>query len=412
MPLRAKPVRTISIVTGLSGLVKSQDLRTHLSFIKCDERLAETSTVSWSRRCAFATHESSSNASLIAALTSEERNQTMGHHGSTYEEFYMPDLIERDFQAIYFGTPSQDDLIRSVARMGLSRDMRAPYVLTAEQKEEVHNSPELEELRKKRERYKNKLYKQGYYPVAEGKGTRAYERYKKYDKAIGTKANTLRIRRLKSAIREFHETIDEIEISQQLSGLAVPEILTRPAAQYELRERASIVKLMPVSLNELNESEALRMRIKFVHKLARLCHRQESRKSSPVKRAGQHEGVQDTKRMRSLTGVHDRPEPCTPSKACNSVAMQLEDAELIDEAYPMRFERSICLICIGDGQKSREEHLRPFARKDALKRHLDLHVKQGVFKNGFRCKHPECSAWLRTVEHYMNHAATVHDVWH
>jgi hypothetical protein len=77
--------------------------------------------------------------------------------------------------------------------MGLSRDIRAPYTLTAEQKEEVHNSPELEELRKKRERYKRKLYKQGYYPLAKGKGTRAYKRYEKYDKEIGTKANTLRI---------------------------------------------------------------------------------------------------------------------------------------------------------------------------------------------------------------------------
>ena len=82
----------------------------------------------------------------------------MGHHGSTYEEFYMPDLIERDFQAIYFGTPSQDDLIRSVARMGLSRDMRAPHSLTPKQKEDVYNHPELEVLREKREKCKNKLY--------------------------------------------------------------------------------------------------------------------------------------------------------------------------------------------------------------------------------------------------------------
>jgi hypothetical protein len=271
--------------------------------------------------------------------------------------------------------------------MGLSRDIRAPYALTAEQKEEVHNSPELEELRKKRERYKNKLYKQGYSPLAEGKGTRAYERYKRYNKAIGTKANALRLQRLRRAIRDYHETIDEIEIGQQLSGLAVPEILTRPAAQYELRERVRIVKLMSTPLNELDESEGLQMRIKFVHNLARLCHRQESRKSSPIKRPEPHEGVQDPKRMRSLTGVHDWSEPCTPSKACDSVVEEAEDVELIDKAYPMRFERPICLICIGDEQKSREKHLRPFARKDVLKRHLNLHVKHGVFKDGFPTQH-------------------------
>lgn len=335
----------------------------------------------------------------------------MGHHGSTYEEFYMPDLIERDFQAVYFGTPSQDDLIRSVARMGLSRDMRAPYALTAEQKDEVHNSPELEKLRKRRERYKNKLYDQGYYPLTNGKGTEAYDRYKKYDRKIGTTANALRIQRLKKAIRTFHDTIDEIEINRQLNGIAVPEILMRPAAQYELRERASIVKLLPVSLNDLEEPEALRVRIKFVHKLAGLCHRQESRKYVPVKRLVPSDDVQGSKRLQR-SKIDDSAEPCSASAAHNSVIIKLEDVEVADEAYPMRFEHSICLICIGDEQKSREEHLRPFARKDSMKRHLNLHVKHGVFENKFQCKHPKCSVWLETVQHFMNHAATVHNVWH
>lgn len=50
----------------------------------------------------------------------------MGHYGNTYEEIYLSDLIERGFQRISFGTPAQDDLIRHVARMGLSRENRAP----------------------------------------------------------------------------------------------------------------------------------------------------------------------------------------------------------------------------------------------------------------------------------------------
>lgn len=348
----------------------------------------------------------------LAALTSEERNQTMGHHGSTYEEFYMPDLIERDFQAIYFGTPSQDDLIRSVARMGLSRDMRAPHSLTSEQKQEVYNHPELEILREKREKYKNKLYKQGHCPLTEGEGTRAYEQYQKYDRKIGTKAIALRTKRLQKAIREFHDTIDEIEIRRQLNGIAVPAILTRPAAQYELRERASIVKLMPTSLSELEVSEALNARIKFVHKLARLCDRQESRKFSPLKRARPCDGVQPSKRARSAEGTNDSSELCSMTKADNLPHVKVEDVEVVDETYPMKLNKPICSICIGDEQKSREEHLQPFARKDSLKKHLNIHIKCGVFKNKFVCKHPNCTAWLETVQDFMNHAATVHNVWH
>jgi len=61
----------------------------------------------------------------IDAVTPEERNQTIGHHGGTYEKYYIPTHIARDYQSIYFGTPSQDLLIQSVARIGLLRDQRA-----------------------------------------------------------------------------------------------------------------------------------------------------------------------------------------------------------------------------------------------------------------------------------------------
>ena len=84
----------------------------------------------------------------------------MGHRqSSTYEQYYMPDLIERDFQSIYFGTPSQDLLIQSVARMGISRDRRAPTELTEDQKLEVWNNLELVQLCKDRKRYKDEIYR-------------------------------------------------------------------------------------------------------------------------------------------------------------------------------------------------------------------------------------------------------------
>jgi hypothetical protein len=154
----------------------------------------------------------------------------MGHRGGTYQKFYMPDLIKRNFQVIYFGTPLQDDLIRSVTRMGLSRDRRAPHTLTNEQKDEVYNHPTLEKLQEKREKYKNKLYSQGYHTLTEGKGTPAYDRYQEYNRKISVTANGLRSRRLRRAKRKYHDTIDEVEVDQQLKGMAVPAILTRPAA--------------------------------------------------------------------------------------------------------------------------------------------------------------------------------------
>ena len=61
----------------------------------------------------------------------------MGHEGSTFEKFYIPDLLLKDFQSIYFGTPSNQKLIESAGQMGMSRDNRAPIKLTEKEREEI-----------------------------------------------------------------------------------------------------------------------------------------------------------------------------------------------------------------------------------------------------------------------------------
>jgi hypothetical protein len=165
---------------------------------------------------------------LLGTLTPEERNQTMGHrHGSMYERYYQPDLIERDFQSIYFGTPSQELLIESVARMGLSRDKRAPTNLTDDQKDEVKNHPELVKLREKRDRYKGKIYCEGYNNVPESKGTDLFKRYNSVDCKINNLSKKLRRERLDQSVRDFHSSIDTIEINKQLDGIIPADILTQ-----------------------------------------------------------------------------------------------------------------------------------------------------------------------------------------
>ena len=82
----------------------------------------------------------------------------MGHRdGSTYDRYYAVDLIAKDFQSIYFGTPSQDSLVEAISRMGLSPDRRAPKDLTDEQELEIKNDSSLVKLRAKRDRCKDKI---------------------------------------------------------------------------------------------------------------------------------------------------------------------------------------------------------------------------------------------------------------
>jgi hypothetical protein len=94
----------------------------------------------------------------------------MGHLGSTYEKYYTPAHIARDFQSIYFGSPSEDLLIESVARMGLLRDRRAPTELDDAQQEELRNDPALAVLRKERETYKNSFMTKAFVHCRRAKG--------------------------------------------------------------------------------------------------------------------------------------------------------------------------------------------------------------------------------------------------
>jgi hypothetical protein len=109
----------------------------------------------------------------------------MGHLGSTYEKYYTPTHIARDFQSIYFGNPSEDLLIESVARMGLSRDRRAPTELDDAQQEELRNDPALAVLPEERETCKKQLHDQGFHPLSKGQGTDLYKKYEDTKRMIG-----------------------------------------------------------------------------------------------------------------------------------------------------------------------------------------------------------------------------------
>ncbi|CAN9360413.1 unnamed protein product [Alternaria alternata] len=215
---------------------------------------------------------------LPGALDPVERNQTMGHLGSTYEKYYTPTHIARDFQSIYFGSPSEDLLIQSVARMGLSRDRRAPTELNEEQQEILRNDPALATLRKEREAYKAQLYDQGFYPLSKGEGTDLYKKYEETKRKIGSTYQRLYRERFESAVREFHESIDTIEIARQLSGMAADKVLTLPAVEFELRDRGTIAGML---FKPIQDDKG---RVRFVRTLARLCHKQETRQPRTFKR--------------------------------------------------------------------------------------------------------------------------------
>ena len=332
-------------------------------------------------------------------LIPEEADQVMGHHGDTYRQFYLPDLIERDFSSIYFGTPPQDDLVRAVARMGLAWDKRAPTELTPEQKQEVRNHPELARLRQQRDRHRRRLGNIGFYPLHTAVGHPRYARYKELDRKINSVTTMLKKQRLENEIRLFHDTIDDLEIERQLDGRPVAQPHVPRTVQFESPERALVAQFISLSLDASKDSEALGGKVAFVEALVGLCRQQEHQRC-PDKYDRQ------VVRMDQETVTLLDCAPTAESAALHplsSISDRLQEAPASHEVskVPQIFQSQVCLLC-GKG----------FSRKSVLKRHLDSHDRAGWFAQPFQCRVSGCAKRLKSKNHYMNHCAMVHGVYH
>jgi hypothetical protein len=212
---------------------------------------------------------------MIEAVTPDERGQIMGHWDPTvYRRHYMPDVIDRDCQAIYLGTVPQDNLVQRVGR--LPRDLQAPTVLTNAQKSEVMNDPKLLRLCQKRQKIAKKIKKK-YSTIKAAKGTRRHTRHKRLQARIVSKKKKLLERRMEKAIKDFFATINTEDVNKQLQGiLPSTEVLTPSTIKYELKERATVAKLFFECHDDLKELELFQMRIEIIQNLIILCRRQES----------------------------------------------------------------------------------------------------------------------------------------
>jgi len=295
----------------------------------------------------------------------------MGHH-DTYRQFYLPDLIERDFSSIYFGTPAQDELVRAVARMGLTWDKRAPTELTSQQKLEVRDHPHLVQLRQQRDRYRQRLAMLGFHPLHTAAGHPDYARYKNLDRKINSATTTLKKRRLDEEIRLFHDTIDDLEIERQLDGRQVAEPYVSRGVEFESSERALVAKFISLSLDDSMDAEMLGGKAAFIGALVKLCHQQEGQRQPGE--YGFHKicAISD---KRALTSQSLKMQPTRQqvrAEIIDSGAGALQQlkqsvSRVLDD-MPQVFQDRVCLLCGRDFK--RKIHAGPTPRDSCQGRSL------------------------------------------
>jgi hypothetical protein len=345
-------------------------------------------------------------------VTTAERNQVLGQSGDVYERYYTPTNTGHDFQAICFGTPSEEELIQSVASMGLSRDKRAPKELTDAQRKHVQEDPSLVALRNERAAYKQQLKAQGNSLLSITEKELLRKKYEQTGhKIVNVRQRILRLR-LKEVIREFHDSIDTIEIAKQLNGKEAREAIMLPAIEFEFPERGIIAALLfkPASTEQI--------RIKFVYAMARLFKLRETRSSKATKRTA-------TKTISRTCGssTSARPTEIAPSPKKRKTSL---DGKLLEQGrelsgyedmmdvqlrylYPIVPGYQVCGFCYGNKQLSHEGRTKRWPRKDVLRKHVNTHFRDDECR---RCPFPSCHVFLGGEEHYWRHSLEVHNVAH
>ncbi|KAL1591522.1 hypothetical protein SLS60_011914 [Paraconiothyrium brasiliense] len=365
---------------------------------------------------------------LDGALSKPERDQVMDHSGDTYNRYYVPTYIAEDFQAIYFGTPPQKDLVQSVSRIGFLRDPRAPKALTEEQKRDICNDPELISLAEIRKACLLKIYERGYKSVKSAKGEVCVE-YKAAVKHFNSAKQKLLRNGLVKTREDYFKNVYKLEISAQLRGekvVAAAEHATPARMQFEIEERATFVGIMSEPASSDGD---LILRIRT---LASLCHKQETRRLSPA--AGQKRKHADftteenqppaSRRKRTqiefiteqyqppALGKHSKSRsPCAHTEVNESGTNNQQRGTELE--FPMFLGARVCGFCLRTRSLPNEKRMKVYERQDVFDKHIGAHLRgDPTLQAEFQCYHPSCTTLLKDPEDFKRHDLDVHGVRH
>jgi hypothetical protein len=376
------------------------------------------------------------------ALTPEERKQIMGNRGDVYERHYMPAFIDVDCQAIYLGTTRRDDLVRAVGR--LERHEQAPAHLTDLQEFEIAIDPRIVELKESLAKYGAKIKGRGYSTFKAAEGTKLFGRRCEIQLELNSLRQTLRTELLDKTIDEFHETVHILEVDRQMRGiLPAPGVLIPSTIKYELEERAAVARLLFQPLDDLDEDQAIQVRIKLVQNLVQLSKRQETphsyKMSSGRKSKDAWLNIEPHEQCRPLCEISvilgmEAIEPPQADvdlldwEADSMAPMQrkewwpvasadwdtktlVDDEPDADPVALMELEEQLtdpmlyCPFCKWcDKEAGPQKRAYIFSRSDSLERHLRVqHLNNRAPDEGFDCPYEGCSAFLGGVMHFLSH---------
>jgi hypothetical protein len=95
-------------------------------------------------------------------------------------------------------------------------------------------------------------------------GTGLYERRSEIQRELNNLSQKLRTELLEKTSNKFHEDAHTFIVERMQSVLPAPDVLTPATIKYDLKERATVTKLLFEPLDDLGEDEVLQVRVKLV----------------------------------------------------------------------------------------------------------------------------------------------------
>lgn len=339
--------------------------------------------------------------SKIEIATTAERNQIMGHSRfDIYEKHYQNRVVNIDISAAILKTPSRNSLLESVGHIGLDRDPRVPQTLDQKEKDAVLIDPELVQLTAEIEDYRASVPRQVF---CNSKNPEKRTTEWRNLRNLQARRQWLRKKLLRQAKaekrRHFFANVDNQDIRQ--SGLGMPITHNPSVPVYILPPRANLAEIFSQEDPEVTRLYQSDRRREALQNLVELGQMREPHPQNPASRMKWESNISIREGDCGPEGVHMEDD-------ISDIREAFENMELI----PLQLPSTMCLFCLGDSELSFVTRTASFSRIDSLRRHIDdLHLSRYDQDVPIVCPHPSCDTSLQDVNHFKNHAATVHNVF-
>ena len=273
----------------------------------------------------------------------------------------------------------------------LTADASAPTELSSEQKTKLKQHPQVIHLGQRNKALTTRIHATGYNTIGDAEGTPLFNKKKKAEARLSCFKIKLRKYMIVQARKRHFRKADTLAFDAQFTATAAAHIVTpdtHPAKpiEYNIPERAEVVRLICSPGDGLIDREKLRRRIQAIEARAALCDRRETqrrrRPKSTVKQEESEGAVNETE----------------------------EDAH---DDFPMVCRPTQSLFHLGDERLSYQDRVYEYAKPNKMMNEVEKHLKKYTPKDQVLCPHPQCKAAglvLPSVMGFKNHTALVHNI--